>query len=65
MSTPTVEERLSVLEQQVAELKANQNGSHADWRKAIGWAKDDPGYDEMAKLGADYRESLKDEEDAG
>jgi hypothetical protein len=68
MPTPTVEERLAALEQQVEELKAKQNGSQLEgnWRSTVGWAKDDPGYDEMASLGAEYRNSLNDDqEDAG
>lgn len=69
MAAETIEQRLAALELQVAELAAKQeagNAARGDWRSAVGWAKDDPGYDEMAGLGAEYRKSLReDDEDAG
>jgi hypothetical protein len=54
--------RITTLETTVAELKS-QAGSPGlkDWRRAVGWAKDDPGYGEAMRLGAEWRrrENLK------
>ena len=56
----TIEQRLCELEKEVAELKADRHvkkqAPDKDWTSTIGWAKDDPGFDEMIELGRRYRE---------
>jgi uncharacterized small protein (DUF1192 family) len=57
-----LEQRVAQLEATVEQLKSamGQPGPN-DWRDAVGWAKDDPGYDEAMRLGAEWRrrENLK------
>ena len=57
MSQP-LEMRVQDLEKKVAELSADrtlQNGKK-DWRRTIGIFKDDPDFEEAAKLGREYRQ---------
>ena len=51
----TIEQRLSELEREVAELKAEvrKGRTQKDWRKTVGRFKDDPVYDEAMRLGAE------------
>lgn len=51
-----LERRIVDLETTVAQLKSatGQPGPN-DWRDAVGWAKDDPEYDEAMRLGAEWR----------
>jgi hypothetical protein len=65
MST-TLKERVEVLEKQVEELAAlvrRQAGGQVprakDWRRTIGTAADDPGFDEMVELGREIRRKTK------
>lgn len=65
MST-TLKERVEVLEKQVEELTAlvrRQAGDpvrrEKDWRRTIGTAADDPGFDEMIDLGREIRRKTK------
>ena len=53
----TIEQRLSELEKEVAELKAEvrKEPGKEDWRSTVGWAKDDPTYEEAMKLGRAWR----------
>ena len=53
----TIEQRLSELEREVAELKAEvrKGRTQKDWRKTVGRFKDDPVYDEAMRLGAEWR----------
>ena len=69
MSTP-VEKRLDELEKKVADLTRLVTSGPTDpfaWRSTVGMAANDPGFDEMIRLGKAYRQSLKaeDEPDAG
>jgi hypothetical protein len=62
MTFKELETRLAALEKAVAELQiqaANQ-GNHKEpwWRTQAGRFADDPGFEEMARLGREYRESL-------
>lgn len=71
MSTRSVEERLSVLEAEVARLQQKVDSASVEqkpwWEKIWGTFKDDPEYEEAMRLGREYRESLrpKDDESAG
>jgi hypothetical protein len=63
----TIEERLARLEETVARL-TNEPGAKAQtpwWKKIVGVYKNDPEFDEAMRLGREYRESLRpeDEED--
>jgi len=57
MDHQTIEKRLTELEKEVAELKAEIKGrpTKEGWLKHVGWAKDDPVYDEAIRLGAAWR----------
>ena len=59
---PTLEERVEALERQVRALTEAvvQNTPARDWRAAIGWARNDEGYGEMARLGAEIRKADRD-----
>lgn len=61
----TLENRVEALEEQVRALTEIVKGEKAakDWRSTIGWARDDEGFDEMVRLGAEIRQ--KDREAAG
>ncbi|MBI3462648.1 MAG: hypothetical protein HY000_06240 [Planctomycetes bacterium] len=58
---PTVEERLTAVEQQLADLKRRVAGAEGrSWMERIaGTFKDDPDFDEIVRLGRAFRESLK------
>ncbi len=56
----TLEERVSALEAQVAQLLAEKNAEKNEvpwWQRHYGAFKDDPIYDEAMRLGAEYRRS--------
>ncbi len=65
MATVTVEERLSALEDKVAQLLiekgAKPNQELPWWERIVGTFKDDSEYDEAMRLGREYRESLRPE----
>lgn len=64
---PSVEERLSNLEEEVARLKeAGRNGDANAlpwWERIRGSFKDDPDYDEAMRLGRQWRESFRPKDD--
>ena len=64
---PTVEERLTRLEEEVARLKEANKGGEANappwWERIRGTFKDDPDYDEAMRLGRRWRESFRPKED--
>ena len=54
----TIEERVTALEKQVEQLTqtvTQQSGVKQDWRSMVGWAKDDPLYEEAMRFAAEYR----------
>jgi hypothetical protein len=61
----SLEQRVARLEAEIAELKlarpADNRADVAAWRATMGRFKDDPGYDEAMRLGAEWRrrENLK------
>ena len=54
----TLEQRVEELEKKVAELSAPPVGSKRkkDWRRTFGIFQDDPSFDEVVRLGREYRE---------
>ena len=67
MATLSLEERVAMLEEEVARLKqerASATGAAEPWWEEIrGTFKDDPHYVEAMRLGREYRESLRPKED--
>jgi len=61
----TLEERVAVLEDELKQLKEVVLGKKVekDWRKTVGMSKDDPGFDEMVRLGREYREQQREDYD--
>ena len=58
MATKSLEERVAELEAQVSRLlntKAPEDKEIPWWERRFGAFKDDPYYDEAARLGAEYR----------
>ena len=55
-----LEKRVETLERELAELKKKIGGkaSGRDWLDSFGSARNDLGFDEMIRLGRQYRESL-------
>lgn len=59
----TLKERVEKLEQQVAELskalelpKPRGKPGRDDWKKTFGMSANDPGFEEMVRLGREWRE---------
>lgn len=71
MSAPVVEDRLNVLERELAEVKvelarvaAQSNGARPDWLDVMeGSMSEFPEFDEMVRLGREYRKSFHPAED--
>lgn len=62
MSTPTLEERVAALENEVSRLKQERaDPAPPDdgpwWERIRGRFKDDPDYEEAMRLGREYRDS--------
>ncbi|MBC8136247.1 MAG: hypothetical protein H8F28_10200 [Fibrella sp.] len=69
MATPTIEERLTLLEEKVARFVSDETASApprvAWWKKIVGVYKNDPEFAEAERLGREYRESLRPKTDDG
>ena len=71
MSAPVVEDRLNAIERELAEVKvelakvaAKSNGARPDWLDVMeGSMSDFPEFDEMVRLGREYRKSFHPAED--
>ena len=71
MSSPVVEDRLNVLERELAEVKvelarvaAQSSGARSDWLDVMeGSMSEFPEFDEMVRLGREYRKSFHPAED--
>jgi hypothetical protein len=59
MTLAQLEKRVAKLEKTVAELNPPPNTSAQSWLATAGRFADDPGFDEMIRLGGEYRESLR------
>ena len=67
MSTP-IEKRIEVLEQKVADLTRLVTSEPTakpakDWRRTVGMSANDPGFDEMIRLGKEYRQAQRAEDE--
>ena len=71
MSLPVIEDRLDVLERELAEVKvklarvaAQSSGTQPDWLDVMeGSMSEFPEFDEMVRLGREYRKSFHPAED--
>jgi hypothetical protein len=66
MSNPDFEARLALLETEVAHLKqqvATHDTQTPWWTEIVGTFADDPMYQEAVRLGREYRQSLRFDED--
>jgi hypothetical protein len=61
--TTALEERVAILEQELTKLKhlIQDIRGKKDWRKTFGMSANDPGFDDMIRLGREIR--LQDQED--
>ena len=59
--TETIVERIDQIEHRLEELATEvcQGRKRKDWRAWVGTSTDDPDFDEMIRLGRQYRESLR------
>ncbi|MBI2927059.1 MAG: hypothetical protein HYY24_15295 [Verrucomicrobia bacterium] len=60
--TQTLEERVEKLERQFSELTIrllDKRPCPGDWQQTFGLSRGDEGFEEMARLGREYRESLR------
>ena len=58
----TLSKRVALLEEKLDELSRvvhSLTSNEKDWRSTLGWSKDDPDFDEMIRLGREYRESQR------
>lgn len=62
MSTD-LEHRVTTLENEMSDVKQLLAGAgrQKDWRKSVGTSKDDPGFDEMIRLGREIRQQEREE----
>lgn len=66
MSTP-IEKRLEALEEKLADLTrlvaTNPTAKpEKEWRRTFGMSANDPGFDEMIRLGKEYRQAQRAED---
>jgi len=62
LEQPTVEERLTALEKELQELKQHvilQKDQRSWIEKIAGTFKDDPDFDEIARLGREFRKAAQ------
>ena len=60
----TIEERVAILEKELSRLKQIIQGPRVekDWRKTFGMSANDPGFDDMIRLGRKIREQDQDDD---
>ena len=53
-----LEQRVASLEDEMTDVKQRlaTTGAQKDWRMSVGMSKDDPGFDEMIRLGREIRQ---------
>ena len=67
MNSP-IENRLEALEKKVADLARLVTSDRTakpdqDWRRTVGMSANDPGFDEMIRLGKEYRQAQRAEDE--
>lgn len=66
MTASTIEQRISVIENELAEIKARLAPAVAHpWDAVFGALADSEGFEEAVRLGRNYRESLRPKTDEG
>jgi hypothetical protein len=70
MSAVSLEERVAAVETELARLKERlEQESQVPvtpwWKRVVGVYRDDPEFEAAMRLGREYRESLRPEDDAG
>lgn len=68
MAAPSLEERVAALEAEIRQLKQQKEAapdanSRPWWEKIVGVHQDDPAFDEAERLGREYRESMRPNDD--
>jgi hypothetical protein len=60
----TIEKRVAILEQELTKLKHLIQGTRIkkDWRKTFGMSANDPGFDDMIRLGQEIRQQTQEDE---
>lgn len=60
----SIEERVATLEKELNDLKQLIQGTRVekDWRKTFGLSANDPGFDEMIRLGREIREQEQEDD---
>lgn len=60
----TIAERVEALEREMSGVKSllQQVKPAKDWRKTFGMSRDDPGFEEMIRLGRELRENERKQE---
>ncbi|NIL98264.1 MAG: hypothetical protein GTO53_10460 [Planctomycetales bacterium] len=63
MSTD-LEQRVNALEHDMADVKQRLVSQHVttDWRTTVGISKDDPGFEEMIRLGREIRQQDREDD---
>ena len=59
MAEPTLEKRVTSLERQFEEFKQGAGSSIASWRDTFGMFANDPEFDEVVRLGKEYRQKQR------
>jgi hypothetical protein len=57
MKSPTIEQRVAVLEHELAALKARRGNGRKDWRRTVGIFTDNPGMKELFAEAMKLREA--------
>jgi hypothetical protein len=56
---PTLEKRVEDLEKKFAELTSRSGSANkSTWQQTFGFSKNDEGFDEMVRLGKEYRQNV-------
>jgi len=59
MAESALEKRLATLEREFEEFKRRLGASPKTWRETFGMFADDPEFDEIVRLGKDYRKKQR------
>ena len=59
MAKPALEKRVASLEREFADFKQRLGAAPATWRETFGMFADDPEFDEIVRLGKEYRKKQR------